>query len=192
MIPYWLSYIDIAFAMAVFLFAWSGFQKGFAGQVALILTFMVLGILLFFGYPYAYSFLGRLFRSIDEAVIMWLLMIGLVILSVFVFILFSKLLAGMLKATLSERSDQVYGLLLGLVRGTLAALLFMIFLVMLGPQNVEDSFRYKSYTGKLVCNQLVPRIRPHLTRPVIQEKTREWRDRLLEQEEAGSEVMNEE
>lgn len=186
MIPGWLSFIDVAFAAAVLLFAWGGFQKGFAGQVAHILTFLSMGLMLFFAYPYVYSFFGRMFRRLDEAVIMWFLLIGLVVFSVVVFILCSKLLSRMMKAQISERSDHALGLLLGLVRGGLAALLGMIFLVMLGPQRMEDNFSYKSYTGRFVCYQLVPRIRPHLTRPIIQEKTRDWRNKLLEQEEAGA------
>lgn len=185
MIPYWLSFIDVAFILAVLLFAWGGFQKGFAGQVAHILTCFILGLLLLFAFPYVYSFLGRFFRRIDEEVIMWLLLAGLVVLSVFVFMLFSKLLANLLKKQISERSDHVYGMLLGTVRGILAALLVMIFLVMLGPQKLEENFRIKSYTGKFVVHQLVARIRPHLSRPIVQQKTREWREKLLEQEEAG-------
>lgn len=185
MIPNWLSFIDVAFVLTVLLFAWGGFQKGFASQVSHILTFLMLGVMLFFAYPYVYSFLGRIFRSIDEAIIMWLLMAGLVVFSTVCFILFSKLLAKMLKAQLSDRTDEVFGLILGAIRGTLAALLFMIFIVMLGPQRIEDNFRIKSYAGIFVVHQLVPRIRPRLTRPVVEEKTREWKNKLLEQKDAG-------
>ena len=185
MIPNWLSLIDIAFVMAVLLFAWGGFQRGFAAQIAHILTFLMVGILLFFAYPYLYTFFGRVFRRIDEAVIMYLLLAGVAALAVGIFMLLSKLLASALKTQISERSDQVFGLFLGGVRGVLTALLFMIILVMLGPWSIEENFNYKSYTGKFVSRKLVPRIRPHLSRPIIQEKTRDFRNRLLEQEEAG-------
>ena len=46
--PDWLSFTDISFAVVVLLFAWGGFQKGFAGQVAHILTALIFGALLFF------------------------------------------------------------------------------------------------------------------------------------------------
>ncbi len=190
MIPNWLSFIDLAFVLAVLLFAWGGFQKGFAGQVAYVLTFLILGILLFFAYPYIYGFLGRVFRSIDEEVIMWLLMAGLVVLSFFVFIGLTKILASLMKSQISERSDHVFGLVLGAVRGGLAALLVMIFIVMLGPQRIEENFRLKSYTGRFVVHQLVPRIRPHLSRPIITDKTREWKNKLLDQDDAGVVELN--
>lgn len=185
MIPEWFSFIDAAFLLAVLLFAWGGFQKGFAAQVAYILTFLILGVLLFFFYPYAYAFLGRTFRSIDQTVIMWFLIAVLVAAAVGVFILFTKVLANALKKQISEGSDHVFGLMLGTVRGILTALLVMIFLVMLGPQRVEDTFTEKSYTGRFVCNEMIMRIRPRLSRPLVEEKTKEWREWLLGQEEAG-------
>ena len=185
MIPDWFSFVDFAFVVAVLLFAWGGFQKGFAAQIAHILTFLVLVVLLVFAYPYAYTFLGRAFRSLDETFIMWILIVILAAAAVGLFIVFSKMLANLLKKQISEGSDHVFGFLMGAVRGTLTALLVMIFLVMLGPQRIEDSFTEKAYTGKFVCNELVMRIRPRLSRPLVQEKTGEWRDWLLGQEEAG-------
>ncbi len=185
MIPAWFSFIDAAFILAVLLFAWGGFQKGFASQLAHILTFLILGGLLFFAYPYVFTYLGKVLRSIDQTVIMWFLMLGLVVMSIFVFIMFNKMLATQLKKQISEQSDHAYGLLLGTVRGILAALLFMIFLVMLGPQRIEQQFCERSYTGRFVSKELVMRIRPRLSRPLVKEKTREWRDWLLGQEDAG-------
>jgi len=185
MIPNWLSLIDIAFVLTILLFAWGGFQRGFAAQIAHILTFLAAGILLFVAYPHLYSFFGRLFRRLDETVIMYLLIAGLAVLSVLLFILFSKLLASAMKTQISERSDHVYGLVLGLVRGTLAAFLFMIIVVLLGPWTVEERFNDSSYSGRFVCRELVPRIRRNLSRPIIQDTTRDLRNRLMEREEAG-------
>lgn len=185
MIPEWVSYIDAAYIIAVLLFAWGGYQKGFAAQLSPILTFLILGVLLFFAYPYVYTFLGRVFRSLDETIIMWFLMIGLAASAVGVFILFSRLLSNSLKKQISEGSDHVYGMLLGTLRGMLTALLVMVFLVMLGPTRVEDAFCEKSHIGRFVSKEMVARIRPRLSRPLVQEKTKEWKDWLLGQEEAG-------
>lgn len=185
MIPNWFSFIDAAFVLAVLLFAWGGFQKGFAAQLAPIMTFLILGVLMFFAYPYVYTFLGRALRSIDETVIMWMLMIGLAAVAVGIFILFSRMLSNLLKKQISDGSDHTYGFILGTVRGVLTALLFMVFLVMLGPREIEDKFCEKSYTGRFVSKEMVMRIRPRLSRPLVKEKTKEWRDWLLGQEEAG-------
>ncbi len=190
MMPDWLSLIDAAVVLAVLLFAWSGFQKGFAAQVAHILTFLFLGSGLFFAYPDLYRFLGRTFQRIDEAVMMWLLLAGLVLLSILIFTLLSKLLALLLKKQISARSDRVCGLLLGTLRGGLAALLVMIVLVMVGPQRLEEYFRMNSRSGEFVALKLVPRIRPHLNRPVVEETARAWKSRLLDQKEAGTEMFD--
>ncbi len=181
----WLNFIDVAFVLVVLLSAWGGFQQGFARQLSHILTFLLAGILLFFAYPYIYSSLGRLFRNIDEEIIMWALMAGLVILSIFAFIFITRMISGLLKKQIAESTDHVYGMVLGMVRGTMFALLFMIFIVMLGPQHVEDTLVHRSRSGRFVCLKMVPRIRPHLSRPIIKEKTRKWQEFLLDQEEAG-------
>jgi hypothetical protein len=39
--------------------------------------------------------------------------------------------------------------------------------------------------GKLVCYQLVPRIQPHMTRAVLEERVNKLRDALIYQEDAG-------
>lgn len=181
--PAWLSFIDIAFVVGVALFAWGGSQKGFAGQIAHIVTSLILGVLLFFAYPYILGYLGGVFRRIDEVYIMWILVIGLLVLSVFVFVLLSKMLVSLLKTHLSERSDHVYGFILGTVRGALTALLFMVIIAMLGPPRVEESFRLKSYTGRFVARQLVPRVRPHVNRQVWAENKEKVMHRIEEERE---------
>jgi uncharacterized membrane protein required for colicin V production len=185
MIPDWLSWIDVAFAGVALLFAWGGFQKGFAGQVAHILTFVIMGVALFFAYPAIFEYFSRIFRSVSQIYLMWLILAGLLILAIGIFLLFTKLLARMLKTQISERSDAAYGLLLGLVRGLLVALFGMIFLVMLDSSGKNyDACRSKSYVGKLVCYELVPRIQPRLA-PALERNIQELKDKLMEREEAG-------
>lgn len=181
MIPHWLSFIDVGFVVAVLLFAWGGFQKGFASQVAHILTALAMGGLLFFAYPYVHNFLASVFRRIDEAYIMWAVMIALGVLTVFIFILFSKLVAKALKSQISDSSDHAYGLILGLFRGVLTALLFMIVIAILGPPRIEKNFQEKSYTGTFVARELVPRIRPHVGNEVWIENKEKIKMRLQEE-----------
>ena len=185
MIPDWFSFVDIAYLGVALLFAWGGFQKGFAGQVAHIMTFLFMGGFLFFAYPAIYSYLSRVFRNLEEAYLMWLLLICLAALTFGVFVLSSKMLASVLKTQISDRSDHAYGFVLGFIRGALVALFAMIFIVMLGPPKFYDSFRVKSYIGKQVCYNLVPRIQPHLNRATLEAKVKEWKQKLLEQEDAG-------
>jgi uncharacterized membrane protein required for colicin V production len=187
MIPNWLSLIDIAFIAVVLLFALGGFQKGFAGQVAHVITSVVFGVLLFFAYPNIYSYLGRIFRSVNETYIMWLILAGLAALTVVFFLMVNKLLANVLKTQISDRSDHAYGFGLGFIRGVLVTLFLLIFLVILGPPSSFDTLRGKSYVGKVVCYELVPRIQPRMTRAVLEERVHKLRDALIYQEDAGLE-----
>ncbi len=185
MIPEWLSLIDVAYVAVALLFALGGFQKGFAGQVAHIITFVVLGAFLFLAYPAIFSYLGRLFRNLNETHMMWLILAGLAVLTVVFFIYVSKLLANVLKTQISDRSDRTYGFVLGFIRGALTALFVMIFLVILGPAKFRDSFSERSRVGKLVCYELVPRIQPRLNKSTVGEGFNKMREALIYQEEAG-------
>jgi uncharacterized membrane protein required for colicin V production len=186
MVPNWLSLIDIAFIAAALLFALGGFQKGFAGQVAHVITSVTLAVFLFFAYPSIYTYLGRVFRNLNETYIMWLVLAGLAALTVGFFMAVNKLLANVLKTQISDRTDRAYGFTLGFIRGVLVMTFVMIFLVLLDSTGkTYDKFRAKSRVGKLVCYELVPRIQPHMTRAVLEERIDKLREALIYQEDAG-------
>lgn len=185
MVPDWISLIDIAFLGVALLFGLGGFQKGFAEQVAHIITFLVLGIALFFAYPALFGYFGRLFRDLNETYMMWLILAGLVVLAIVFFVFISKLLANVLKTQISDRSDRAYGFSLGFIRGALVALFLMIFLVILGPSKYHDALGAKSKIGQWVCYELVPRIQPHVTPAALGEQVDKLRETLFHQEDAG-------
>lgn len=185
MISEWLSLIDVAFVAGALLFALGGFQNGFAGQVAHIITFIALSGFLFFAYPPIFAYLIRLFHTLPDTYMMWLILAGLAALTVGFFILVSKLLANVLKTQISDRADHLYGFSLGFIRGLFVALIVMIFLVILGSPKFYDTFSQKSRVGKLVCYKLVPRIQPHMTRAVLEGRIDQLREALIQQEEAG-------
>jgi len=185
MLPDWLSFIDITYAGVVVLFGMAGLQKGFAGQVAHFITTLALAAFLFFAYPTIFKYFGQVFRNLDDTYMMWLILAGVAVLVLAFFLFISKILAGFLKTKISARSDRAFGLMLGTVRGALVALLAMSFLVMLGPAEVYNKFRAKSYVGTLVCYELVPRVQPHLTRSILEERVDQLREALIDQEEAG-------
>ncbi len=185
MMPEWLSLIDVAFIAVALLFALGGLQKGFAGQVAHVITFLALGAALFFAYPAIYSYLGQLFRDLNETYMMWLILAGLVVLAIIFFIFTTKLLANVLKTQISDRSDRFYGFILGFARGTLVALFAMVFLVILGTPKFYDNFSEKSQVGQLVCYEMVPRIQPHLNKSTVGDGFDKMREALIYQEEAG-------
>ena len=164
MIPEWFSFVDVVFFCVALLLAVGGYQRGFAGQVAHVLTFLVVVLLLFFTYPSVFTYLESRFYDVDATYLMWALFFGLMLLALGFFSLIGRFLMKVLRVQFSSKSDHLYGFLLGFARGALMALLGMVFLVILGPPEFRECFRAKSPVGKLVCNEMVPHIQPHLPR----------------------------
>ncbi|MEI6891626.1 MAG: CvpA family protein [Pontiella sp.] len=182
--PSGLSFVDIVVLIVIILFAWGGFQRGFAAQVASILTALCSGLFLFFAYPLLFNYFGTIFRGVEKTYLMWIILATLVILGIALYVLVSKLLAGLLVKRFSERSDGMWGLILGFIRGTLIVLLMMILMVMLDRSGtIYDKFNVKSYAGRFVCFEMVPHIQPRFT-ALYEGKIPEWKADLLQREEA--------
>lgn len=186
MLPSWLSLVDVVFLVVVGLFTAGGFQRGFAAQIAYVITFLFAGVLLFFGYPHLFGYLDRVFRGLADAYLMWIILATLVVLAIALYIMVSKLLAGLLKMQYSEQTDHIWGMVFGAARGILTGLAILIFIVMLEQSGkMYDTFSAKSVVGKLVCKDIVPRIQPRLA-AMYESKIRVWQAELLKQEEAGN------
>jgi uncharacterized membrane protein required for colicin V production len=170
----------------VLLFTWAGCQKGFAAQVAPVLTLAVFGGILFYAYPHIFSYFEDLFYKISDAYVMWGILAVVAILMAGLFIVSNKLFAKILKAQVTDRTDKVYGFILGLIRGTLFTLLGLILIVMIGPRDYHEQLTEKSHVGRLVCQRLVPRIQPHMTSPEVEKRIDQLRSKLLEQDDAAA------
>ena len=89
--PAWLSLVDVVVLIVIALFAWGGFQKGFASQMAYVITFLCAGVLLFFAYPMLFSYFGKVFRGLEETYLMWIILATLLVLGIALYTLFGKL-----------------------------------------------------------------------------------------------------
>ena len=185
MIPEWLSLIDVSYVAVALLFAMGGLQRGFAGQVAHVITFLAAGATLFYAYPAIFSYMGRLFRNLNETYMMWLVLAGLAVLAIVFFIYLSKLLANVLKMQISDRTDRVYGFTLGFVRGALVAVFAMLFLVLMGSEKIYTVLSERSYVGQIVCYKMVPRIQLHVNKESVGDGIDKMREALIYKEEAG-------
>ena len=185
MLPDWLSLVDIAFVAVALLVALGGYQKGFAGQVAHVITFVLLGLVLFYAYPRIYTQCGNTFRDMNETNMMWIILTGVAVLTVLFFFFLNKFLSKAFGAKISERADRAYGSIFGLIRGIFIALFAMIFLVILGPSTAHDVIGEKSWIGSVVCYDLVPRIQPRVNKSNIGGKVDKIRNVLLFQDDAG-------
>lgn len=185
--PDWLGFVDIAIVVIIFLFAWGGSQRGFAAQLAPIFTFGLMGVFLFYAYPFIFNYLLGLFRNLHETYLTWLLMAGIVVLAFLFYVLVSKLLAGALRMHLSDRADKVNGFFLGIIRGVLTLLIVMVLFVVLGSEEIYNVLSSNSTIGRVVCREAVPLVQPHVNRAVFGQKIQAVRDRLMQREDAAQE-----
>lgn len=184
MIPDWLSYIDIAFILVILLFAWGGLQDGFAGELIHLLTFTIMGVILFFVYPSLFDYLNRIFRNVNNDNIISALFIALFVMAYFVFKLVNTLAPYLMVKEISTRLDKIEGVLLGTFHGVFVAVFSLIFMIMLGTPEVYDTAREKSYAGKFVCYELVPRIHPQFPMDlIIERRVQKIRDKLFQQDD---------
>ncbi len=189
MIPEWLNLIDVLFVVVVLLVGMGGFQRGFAVQIAHLALIGLLGIALFFFYPPLFSYFGQIFRNLNESYLAWMILGGFAVLGLLFFFGVRVLLAKMLKTKISEKRDQVYGLLLGLLRGVFGSLLALVLLVTFVSGSFYEQVSKDSYVGKFVCNELSPRIHRTLDASPLGEKVESMRGVLMEQEDGGAAGM---
>jgi membrane protein required for colicin V production len=173
-----ISLIDVAVIVLVLFFAFFGYFKGFANQIASFLALLLLGLVLYFVYPPLFNYLTDLFNSLNQTVVVWVLIILFTVLSFFFFILMNKLLVKMLKFQISETADHLYGVVLGLFRGIIIALLGLSFIVILGPEGTRGKVEKKSHIGRFTCQRIVHHIQPYLTPSVIKKGVKDLQNKM--------------
>jgi len=186
MLLYSISLIDVIAVCMVLLFAWAGCQKGFAAQMAPVLTLAVFGGTLFYAYPHMFRYFEDLFHKMSDAYVMWGILVVLAVLMAGLFIVSSRLFAKIIRARVTSRTDRFCGFLLGLMRGVLFTLLGLVLVVMVGPRDYHEQLTEKSHVGRLVCQRLVPHIQPHLTAPEVERNIDRLRSKLLEQDDPAA------
>ena len=157
-----ISFVDVAVIVVVLFFAFFGYFKGFANQIASFLALVLLGLILYFVYPPLFNYLTDLFNSLNQTVVVWVLIILFTVLSFVFFILMNKLLVKILKLQVSENSDHFYGVVMGFFQGVMIVLLALSFIVILGSKGTSEKVKEneKSYVGRFTCNQIIPHIQP--------------------------------
>ncbi len=160
--PEMLYTIDILFAVFVFLFAAGGLRRGLSGELASVLTLLVLLSWICFFYPSLTQVSAQLWSTLSpvliQAVVMLVLLLVAVILSFLLNILFKQLF----KSRVSEGMNKMSGSLLGLLRGALIGISLLAALSLLPSERLYEALSEKSALGGWVCNTLTPWAHPRL------------------------------
>ncbi len=169
--PEMLYTIDILFAVFVLFFAVGGLLRGLAGELASLLTLLILLVWICFFYPSLTQFAARnwspLSGTIIQGVVLLVLLLAALILSYLMNILFKQ----MFKSRVGEITNRLIGSGIGLLRGALIGLSLFAALSLLPNEKLYAMLSEKSAIGGWVCNRFTPWLYPRLMElPVFDQK----------------------
>lgn len=174
----WLNVIDLSIALIILLFTVGGYQKGFASQIAFLVTSAFAAITLFFAYPLLYNWLGDLYHRMEHVQVMWILLFVLFLLAVLLFAGINKLLAKLAESQLSSSFDQIVGGLFGFIKITLFAGVILTLAAMISPHTLAPPMSQNSKVGKWICYKVVPKVQPRFDNSSIAEHARNVRGKM--------------
>ena len=160
--PEMLYTIDILFAVFVFLFAAYGFRRGLSGELASVLTLLVLLCGLCFAYPAFNQFAAQTWVDLSPVLIQIVVSLVLFLISFLLYFLIRILLKRILKTALSDWVDKIAGCFAGLLRGALIGISLLAALSLLPSERLYEALSEKSAVGGWVCNTLTPWAHPRL------------------------------
>ena len=161
-IPEMLYTIDILFAVFVFFFAAGGLRRGLSGELASVLTLVVLLFGLCFTYPAFNQFAAQRWVDLSPVLIQVVVLLVLFLISFLLYFLIHVLLKRILKSALSEGVDKVAGFFAGLLHGALVGITLLAALSLLPNERLYEALSEKSVVGGWVCNTLTPWAHPRL------------------------------
>jgi len=160
--PEMLYTIDILFAVFVFLFAAGGLRRGLSGELASVLTLLVLLCGLCFAYPAFNQFAAQTWVDLSPVLIQVVVLLVLFLISFALYFLIRVLLKRILKTALSDRVDKIAGCFAGLLRGALVGITLLAALSLLPSEALYAKLSEKSVIAGWVCNTLTPWAHPRL------------------------------
>ena len=169
MVSEWLNMIDIIFILIIGFSSMGGFQQGFSMQIAQVISFLTFVTLLFFSYSPIFDYVQTQFGNLHDSYISWLVMFALALLSFILFYIITTILAGKVFADISSSADHLWGLMFGLVRGVLVAVITVILLTIVGPSEIKNVIQNRSQIGSFIERELVPYVQPHLNNKSMKE-----------------------
>ncbi len=154
--------IDILFAVFVFLFAAGGLRRGLSGELASVLTLLVLLSWVCFFYPSLTQVAAQLWSALSPVLIQAVVMLVLLLVAVIFSFLLNILFKQLFKSRVSEVTNKISGSLLGLLRGALIGISLLAALSLLPSERLYEALSEKSALGGWVCNTLTPWAHPRL------------------------------
>ncbi len=170
--------LDVCTGAAVLFFGIRGLRTGFARQMAVIMTFGITLLVLYFTYPALLEYLARSFPKMSSTTVTYFGLGALGLLAIGLFVLLKYLLASAMLVRVPAVVDKRIGFLFGLLRGGLIAVVALVLLAQLGSDNLRKYMTDHSAVGRWVCLSLLPPASEHLNRAAFERQVDTLRDRV--------------
>lgn len=160
--PEWLYTIDILFIVLVIFFAAGGLRRGLSGELAHMLTLLIMLCVVCFFYPAMLRGTIHRWPFVPVAVVQISLIVSLIMSALLFFFLLRAVLKRLFKAGLDVPLDHLTGLFAGALRGAVTGVALMAALSLLAGEKVHLALSERSVVGNWVCTRLTPWLQPRL------------------------------
>jgi uncharacterized membrane protein required for colicin V production len=185
MITQWLGWVDLLLLLVVLISALGGSQQGVFQQVPELLGLSAFGALLFTVYPVLFRQLVASFPKLNETLIIWLLLLGVLIFSLGSFVLIESVFQKIAPKR-THNKDVIEGFLCGMFRGGLVAFLALLVLFLIGTKFIKQVLYENSVAGHFVSKICLPQVQPARDGKTLEDEFRSFHNPLLgERPEAG-------
>lgn len=154
--PEWLYTIDILFLLFVFGVVFIGIKQGLSGELAHVVSMIVLLAGVWFFYPQLTQFISSLmpdWSSLAVTVGAW----GLLLLATGLSYGLARLtVTRFVKGRLGEPADKFFGSFAGALRGVLLGLILLAGLSIIPDESLYQKLSEKSLAGAWVCKTVTP------------------------------------
>ncbi|MFA6173485.1 MAG: CvpA family protein [Kiritimatiellales bacterium] len=159
--PEMLYTVDILFVLFALFFAVRGVWNGLSGELAHVVTLL----LLLAGFCFFYPQLTKLAEdhwNLPESALRFIVPTVLVLAAIVLFVLLRVLFKQILKEKAGTSADKIGGVLVGTLRGVLLGLMVFAGLSMIPNDTLYRVLSEKSFIGGWVCNTLTPWAAPRI------------------------------
>ncbi len=160
--PDWLYTIDILFFGFVLFSAVRGLRRGLSGELAHILTVIIMLSVICFLYPSLSQGAARIWSYLPTAAVQTALIIVMVLTAFLLFCTVRAMFKQLFKARMDAAVDHMSGCGVGALRGAVIGLAVISALSLLPSERLYETLSEKSVVGGWVCNTLTPWLHPRL------------------------------
>jgi uncharacterized membrane protein required for colicin V production len=163
--------IDILFVAFVLLFAVVGLFRRISGELASLLSLVMLLCGICFFYPSLTQFASRKWGVLSASIVQGVVIVALVLAAIILSFLMNRLFRQIFRSRVGEVTNRLIGGAIALLRGALIGVSLFAALSLMPNETLYTSLSEKSVIGAWVCSRFTPWLYPRLMElPVFDQK----------------------